>query len=280
MAFNGRIGLSLACSGALCFTTWAAQAQVPPGTKPAFEVASVRPNKSGAQNASIRIEPGGRLTGTNQTVRNLVRNAWNLQPFQIVGGPDWIDSDHFDIFAKVAESELNADGRLPPDQLMLRVQALLEDRFRLVTHQETRELPVYALVVARADGKLGPKLNRHTGACTDTGRGSNGPPATVAQNCGTRMNMAPTLAKMTGLGISMATFARNLSGGTGRYVVDKTQLAGVYDLELQFTPEQSADTSGASLFTAMQEQLGLKLEAQRAPVPVLVIDSASQPTPD
>jgi uncharacterized protein (TIGR03435 family) len=94
------------------------------------------------------------------------------------------------------------------------------------------------------------------------------------------MNTAPTGARVTGTGITMETFARNLSGATGRYVVDKTGLTGLFDLALEFTPEQSADNPGASLFTAIQEQLGLKLDAQRAPVEVLVIDSVALPTPD
>ena len=99
-------------------------------------------------------------------------------------------------------------------------------------------------------------------------------------NCGTRTNMTPTAGKVSGSGITMETFARNLAGGTGRNVVDKTGLTGSYDLELEFTPDQSPDTSGPSLFTAMQEQLGLKLDAQRAPVEVLVIDRLEKPTPD
>jgi uncharacterized protein (TIGR03435 family) len=92
--------------------------------------------------------------------------------------------------------------------------------------------------------------------------------------------MTPTSGKVTGTGISMETFTRNLAGGTGRNIVDKTGLAGAYDLELEFTPDQSPDTTGPSLFTAIQEQLGLKLESQRAPVEVLVVDKVERPTPD
>ena len=249
------------------------------GPKPQFEVATVRPNGSGAANSSINVQPGGRLTATNQTLRNLIRNAFNRQPDQMVGGPDWIDSDRFDIVAKVSDADLDAKGMMPAPQFMLRVQSLLEDRFRMITHWETRELPVYALVIA-TPGKLGPKLRAHTGGC-DRARDAGPPaPGTPPMNCGTRTNMTPTAGKVSGSGITMQTFARNLAGGTGRNVVDKTALEGSYDLELEFTPDQSPDTTGPSLFTAMQEQLGLKLDAQHAPVEVVVIDRLEKPIPD
>jgi uncharacterized protein (TIGR03435 family) len=247
--------------------------------KPQFEVATIRPNKSGESGASLGPRPGGRLNGTNQTVRNLIRNAFNLQPYQMIGGPDWMDSDRFDIVAKAADADLDEKGMMLYPQFMLRLQALLEDRFQMVTHWETRELPVYALVLA-TEGKLGPKLQAHTGDC-DRARG--GPPpasGSAASNCGTRTNVTPTSGKVTGTGIRLETFARNLSGATGRYVVDKTGLTGSFDLELEFTPDQSPDTTGPSLFTAMQEQLGLKLDSQRAPVEVVVIDRLERPTPD
>ena len=249
------------------------------GPKPQFEVATVRPNKSGESGASLGPRPGGRLNGTNQTARNLIRNAFNVQPYQLIGGPDWMDSDRFDIVAKAADADLDEKGMMPGPQFMLRLQSLLEDRFKMVTRWENRELPVYALVLV-ADGKLGPKLKVHAGEC-DRARGGAPPaPGSAAVNCGTRTNVTPTSGKVTGSGIRMETFARNLAGATGRYVVDKTGLSGSYDLELEFTPDQSPDTTGPSLFTAMQEQLGLKLDSQRAPVEVLVIDRLERPTPD
>jgi uncharacterized protein (TIGR03435 family) len=250
------------------------------GPKPQFEVATVRPNNSGEQRASLGPQPGGRLNGTNQTARNLIRNAFNVQPYQMIGGPDWMDSDRFDIVAKAADADLDAKGMLQGmPQYMLRLQSLLEDRFKMVTRWETRELPVYALVLA-TEGKLGPKLKPHNGDC-ERARGSEPPkPGSPESFCGTRTNMTSAAAKVSGMGISMQTFARNLAGGTGRNIVDKTGLAGNYDLELEFTPDQSPDNTGPSLFTAMQEQLGLKLDSQRAPVEVLVIDRLEKPTPD
>jgi uncharacterized protein (TIGR03435 family) len=256
----------------------AAQVVKSDGPKPQFEVATVRPNTSGEQSASLGPRPGGRLIGTNQTVRTLIRNAYNLQPYQLVGGPDWMDSDRFDIQAKAAEADLDDKGMMPSQQFMLRLQSLLEDRFRMVARWETRELPVYALVLA-TPGTLGPKLKAHaSGECNTRPGAPPPPPGTV--NCGTRMNMTGAVAKVTGAGISMTTFARNLGGNTGRYVIDRTGLDGPYDLELEFTPDQSPDTSGPSLFTALQEQLGLKLDSARAPVEVLVIDRVERPLPD
>ena len=246
------------------------------GPKPQFEVATVKPNKSGESGASIGPRPGGRLNGTNQTARNLIRNAFNLQPYQMIGGPDWMDSDRFDIVAKAADADLDAKGMLPgPQQYMLRLQSLLEDRFKMVTHWETRELPVYALVVA-TEGKLGPALKVHAGDC-DRARIGGSPPTS---KCGTRTNVTPTGGQVSGVGISMQTFARNLAGAAGRNVIDKTGLDGGFDFELTFIPDQTADTSGPSLFTAIQEQLGLKLDSQRAPVEVLVIDRLERPTAD
>ena len=268
--FAKRLNASgwLLCSVALL-------AQVPTSPKPTFEITSVEPNRSGATNASVNIQPGGRLTGTNQTVRNLIRNAWFLQPYQIAGGPDWISTDRFDILAKIADADMGPDWRPRPEDMMLRIQSLLEERFKLVTHRETQDLPAYALLTARADGRLGDKMRRHIGEC-----GSYDRPASNGQNCGTNMNASPQIARTTGIGISMETFARNLASTAGRVVVDRTGLTGLFDLDLEFTPDQAADTTGASLFTALQEQLGLRLEAQRAPVDVLVIDSVAQPTPD
>ena len=182
------------------------------GPKPQFEVATVRPNKSAEPGASLGPRPGGRLNGTNQTARNLIRNAFNVQPYQLIGGPDWMDSDRFDIVAKAADADLDEKGMMPYPQFMLRLQALLEDRFKMVTRWEKRELPVYALVLV-ADGKLGPKLKVHAGEC-DRARGGAPPaPGSAAVNCGTRANVTPTGGKVTGSGIRMETFARNLAGG-------------------------------------------------------------------
>jgi bla regulator protein blaR1 len=174
------------------------------GPRPQFEVATVRPNKSGESGASLGPRAGGRLNGTNQTARNLIRNAFNVQPYQLIGGPGWMDSDRFDIVAKASDADLDAKGMLTAPQFMLRLQSLLEDRFKMVTRWENRELPVYALVLV-TDGKLGPKLKVHIGEC-DRARGGAPPaPGPVAVNCGTRTNVTPTSGKVIGSGIRMET---------------------------------------------------------------------------
>ena len=248
------------------------------GPKPQFEVATVRPNKSGESGASLGPRPGGRLDrhqpdGSQSDPQCLQRPAVSTHRRTGLDG-----LDRFDIQAKAADADVDAKGMLPYPQFMLRLQSLLEDRFKMVTHWETRELPVYGLVLA-TPGKLGPKLKLHNGDC-DRPPGSAPPaPGSATVNCGTRANTARRQGD--GPGIRMETFARNLSGGSGRYIIDKTGLDwGSYDLELEFTPDQSPDTTGPSLFTAMQEQLGLKLDSQRAPVEVVVIDRVERPTPD
>ena len=275
MAVLRRILLSWAIATAVLVPV-SAQVVKSDGPKPQFEIATIRPDTSGEQGAQLGPRPGGRLIGTNQTVRNLIRNAFNVQPDQLLGGPDWMDSDRFDIQAKAADADLNEKGMLSYPQFMLRLQSLLEDRFKMVTHWETRERPVYVLMVASA-GKLGPNLKPHTGDCNRP-PGTAPSPSAPATFCGTRFN--PASGQVTGAGITMETFSRNLSGGTGRYIIEKTGLTGAYDLELAYTPDQSATTTGPSLFTALQEQLGLRLDAQRAPIDVLVVDRVERPTAD
>jgi uncharacterized protein (TIGR03435 family) len=229
----------------------------------------------------------------------LVRSAYQVQEFQIVNGPDWIDSAKFDIVATEPQDVSRpAPGTPGPRELMLR--ALLEERFGLAVHKETRELPVFALVLARSDGRLGPELRRTTTDCTgNAGRGrSTGPPANAgpwqSNPCGTSVGPgiiiagARTMAQVA-TAFSMLT---NTGASLNRLVVDRTGLDGLFDLTLRFTPDNvpgfgpggppgglpPIDPSGPSIFTAVQEQLGLKLDSQRGPVEVLVIDRVSMPT--
>jgi uncharacterized protein (TIGR03435 family) len=251
--------------------------------QPTFEVASVKRNTSGASSASFGTSgPGSNLTVTNNTMRNIIRNTWTLQNYQIVGGPDWINNDRWDITAKPPE----AASRPTFQEMMLMMRALLADRFKLVVHHEKREMPVYAIVLARADGKFGPQLRRTQTDCAEVAalslRGQPVPPpqpGVTRPFCGTRQSSGTLNAS----GIQIADFARNLSGATGRFVIDKTGLTGHFDMDLKFTPDQLQSAAGndaanefPSLFAAIQEQLGLKLEAQRAPVDVLVIDAAQR----
>ncbi len=261
-------------------------AQAPVSSRPSFDVASVKRNTSGAFGASFGGAPG-QVTVRNNTLRNIVRNAYRVQDFQIVGGPAWFDDDRFDIAARAATEA-------QPDELILMVQELLADRFKLVVHRETRQMPIYALVPTRPGGRPGPRLVTSTTNCASQAPGRSAPPvqapATERPRCGTR-----TLpGHMMGGAITMSDLTRNLSNFAGRYVVDRSGFDGRWDLDLQWTPEPglqatlppnaphlpSPDPNGPSLFTALQEQLGLKLDSQRGPVEVLVIDAAEQPSPD
>jgi len=254
-----------------------------------FEVASVKRNTSGEERASFGSR-GSQLVVTNNTLFNIIRNAWGIQGNQILGGPDWVRSDsvRFDITAKVP------DGTRP-DQMLLMMQALLADRFRLKVHRETKEVPIFALVMARQDRKLGPQIMPAAFDCDALraafARGERPtlpPPNGDRPVCGARTAPGRFLVG----GYPIADFARNLSGFVGgRPVVDRTGLTGIYDLELTWTPDvrptrpngeppPGSDPNGPTVFTAIQEQLGLKLEAITGPVEVLVIDSADRPTPD
>jgi len=262
----------------------------------AFETASVKPNKSGAEERYIRIDPSGAsLTVVNLQLRALITFAYQIQSFQLEGGPDWIASERFDILGK-PERAVPGTGAIfngqEPLKIMLRT--LLADRFKLVMHKETKELPIFELVLARPDGKLGPQLRPAAVDCAAraaaAARGtpppaSPGPPG--PGSCG--MNMNPVSVR--GGGVTLAMLANILEGPAQRLVIDRTGLAGNWDLDVKYTPERSQlppgveppvpiDWNGPSLFTALEEQLGLKLRPARGPVEVLVIDSVQQPTPN
>jgi uncharacterized protein (TIGR03435 family) len=265
-------------------------AQAPVGEPvPSFEAASVKRNTSGEQRASFGPR-GSQLVVVNNTLFNIVRNAWGIQGNQILGGPDWVRSEgeRFDITAKAP------DGT-KPDQMLVMMQTLLAERFKLKVHRETKELPIYAVTMARPDRKLGPQItpaafdcNTLRAAIARGERPTPPPPNGDRPVCGARTAPGRFLVG----GYPIADFARNLSGFVGgRPVVDRTGLTGIYDLELTWTPEAppvgrdgappaAFDPNGPSLFTAIQEQLGLKLEATTGPVEVLMIDSADRPTPD
>ena len=240
-------------------------AQAPVLPKPrTFEVATVKPNTEGG-GSSQRTSPNGTLTFINNTPRNIIRNAYGLQGAQVIGGPAWLDTDRYDVVAKADAPFTTEEGRL-----MLR--ALLADRFGLTAHTETREAPVFLLRLVKSDGTLGPRMRPAAVECMTLAA------AKAKLPCGLDVRLAA--GAVTGTGVSVAQLARNLMGAVGRMIVDETGLTGAYDLELTFAPEPAPDSAAASLFTALQEQLGLKLEPGRAPVQVLVIDRAERPTAD
>jgi uncharacterized protein (TIGR03435 family) len=261
----------------------------------AFETASVKPNKSGAEERLFRMDPrGGSLTVTNMQLRELITFAYQIQRFQLEGGPDWIASDRFDIVARPErEVPSTVDGQ---DPLRMMLRTLLADRFKLVMHKETKELPIFELVLAREDGKLGPRLRPAAADCAAraaAARAGTPPPASSGPpgpgSCGSTMNPL----RIRGGGVTLALLASLLEGPAQRLVIDRTGLAGNWDLEVNYTPDPSQvppalagaplpglDPNGPSLFAALEEQLGLKLRPARGPVEVLVIDSVQQPTPN
>jgi len=273
-----------------------------PSASPVFEVASVKPNKSGEGFIRFGLQPGGRFTAQNVPARELIRFAYNVQPFQIEGGPGWVNSDRFDVTAK-AEGDFppTGPGQSGPVQLMM--QNLLADRFKLKVRRETKEMPVYELVLARSDRRLGKQIEPSTVDCVAMrgrgagpgGRGPGGPPPSPPQpgerpQCGMFMGIGSV-----GAGdVTIEQLAQLLSQGVRRMVVDKTGLTGRYSFNIEFTPDQMPPPGAAppgvqppavnpdrpSMFTALQEQLGLKLESARGQVETLVIDSIEQPTPD
>jgi uncharacterized protein (TIGR03435 family) len=218
---------------------------------PTFEVASIRPaSRNAAAATDIKRDPAGGILLANVNLRTLVMMAYNLQPFQLSGGPSWLRPKRFDVAAK-------APANARKDQTWVMLQALLADRFKLVVHKETKELPIFELVVAKGGPKIQP-AHREPSVADDFIQTHSG--------------------RMKALMVPMSDFALVLSSTLGRRVVDKTNLEGKFDFQLEFAPEKETDSDRPSIFTALQDQLGLKLEASRGPVEILVIDSAELPS--
>jgi bla regulator protein blaR1 len=285
----------LALAGPFAFGTLHSPAQSSPGpaagsssaadsaaTKvPEFAVASIKPDKSGTNMVRVMFGPDG-FSATNVPLKLLIREALDVNDDQISEEPAWTSSSRFDIDAKVDGADVPALKKLTFDQRRQMLRSLLVDRFGLKTHEETKELPVYALVVAKG----GPKLKE-----------AKAPDANASGPRGPRM-MFDASGQLTGQSVPMADVARILSQQIGRTVIDKTGLTGSYDFSLQLPPRSGPmamapapgngppaggedggdDSSGPSIFTAVQEQLGLKLESQKAPLPLIVIDHIEQPS--
>jgi uncharacterized protein (TIGR03435 family) len=247
-----------------------------PDQKPlAFEVASIKPNTSGDSRGGGRLSPGGRVTFVNESLRAVIRDAYaDTGISDVIGGPGWIDTDKWDIAATAPSGQGDA-----PTRLMM--QTLLADRFKLVALLEKRQQPVYTLIMSSSDKKLGPRLHASSTACPITGN-----------SCGTQVMPG----QITGIAAEVSDITRTLSRVLGRKVMDRTGLTGRFDFILAWTPDAgsvdsaaakaadraaaNAGVEGGSLVTALQEQLGLKLESTKAPVDVLVIDRVEKPTPD
>jgi uncharacterized protein (TIGR03435 family) len=294
-------------------------AQTTPAKK-SFEVASVKPSTAGNNFVGIGRQPGGRFTANNVPLRLLIQNAFRVRDFQIMGGPDWMATERWNIDAKAEEGSIPtptgpSDPNVP-DSVSLMLQSLLEDRFQMKFHRETRELPVYNLLVSKDGAKM---KSVDPPPRTPPGQGPPPPPPPVPFGPGGGMpaNFTPPPGSImmmpggiSGGAMSMGQIVNVLSSQVCRSVIDKTDLKGFYDVRLQFAPDSSlcaglgplgipggpgtpglvggpgpgpgfapppSDPQGPTIFTAVQEQLGLRLESTKGPVEVIVIDNVQKP---
>jgi uncharacterized protein (TIGR03435 family) len=227
--------------------------------QPEFEVASIKHNTSSELGSNFNRMPGGGLNAINVTLREMILFAWDIRDHQLIGATGWMGSDRYDVFAKPTQNDNPSGAKRSFDEdfngIRLKMRTLLNDRFQLAAHIETRELPVYALMVVKGGPHLQPTTSE-----------------------GLRINNRNGLVICKK--ISMKDFAeRALSYRMGKSVIDKTGIRGEFDFEIKFTDDTAAaspDPSGPDFLTAMREQLGLVLQSQKAPVDVLVIDRAEK----
>jgi bla regulator protein BlaR1 len=262
-------------------------AQSQPSEALAFEVASVKPNKSGSPREPTMILPGGRFTATNNTVRALILNAYGIfsSPYLLLGGPSWIDSERYDVEARAETNAIpaNAPNKVLWEKTRLMLRTLLADRFHLSVRQETKEMPVYELVVS----KNGPKLNK----------------SAQEQDCDALTachGFSGNPMRLTGTGVDMADLVLQLSYRLGRPVLDKTGIQGLFDIKLQWNPfagrsRPAGDTQPSpaaeardgprpdpdtlpAVFEALEQQIGLKLVAAKGPADVFVVEHVERPS--
>ena len=272
-----------------------AQAPASAEGRPAFDAASIKPSTSGNQGTFLGGPAGEFYRATSVTARVLIATAY-LDGFPpqtqlVLGGPGWIDSEHFDI-------EARAEASSDREQKRLMLQSLLEDRFKLVLHHETRQLSIYALVLSKP-GKTGPQLTPHSGQakCTDASAGQAppqpGPGEAMPAFCGGFfMSAKPGELRETGNGVTVEMLGKQLIQFLDHTMVDRTGLTGLFDFTLEFAPQvgpgsrpapdatASDPSSAPTIFVALQQQLGLKLEPRKGPVDMLVIDHVEEPSPN
>ena len=262
---------------------------------PKYDVASIKPSSPNARGFMLMMMPDG-IDLKDTPPQTLLQMAFDVQPDRIVGAPDWVRSRHFDVNAKVSPEDVPKLAKLTMDQRRAMLLPLLAERFGLKYHHEKRELPIYSLVVAKG----GPRLtaskvgNRGPGRATPPSRGDAPPAADEPPGEGGSVGegMRIRTGSIQSRGGSIAFLANALSGMVGRSVVDKTGLTGDYDFSLRWTPDEgmralpgseegggpSADPGGPTLFSAIEEQLGLKLQPEKGLVDVIVIDRIDLPT--
>lgn len=279
-------GLIVLGLGTVLFPFAMLSAQAPAASNgAAFEVASVKANTSGDLRAQIQAPPG-RLVATNVPLRAIIRYAYQLPDYQVEGGPRWT-SERYDIVAKAEEN-------VPNERVRMMLQTLLAERFKLVAHHETREVPTFDLVLARSDGRLGERLRRSTLECKTAAQAQPGPydPKTP---CG-YFGPAPDVSILSGIlgfrGMSLDTFARSLTPLIQRPVINKTGLDGFFDADFDApaelpppppppgVPDPFDRSAFRSIFAMLPQDLGLKLEPSHSAVDVLIIDSIQRPVED
>jgi uncharacterized protein (TIGR03435 family) len=258
-------------------------AQTP--ASPAFEVASIKLNKTGDRASHGVVQPGGRFVNTNVTLLQLIQTSYRMATAQIIGGPDWIRNEHYDIVAK------GPDGATPAQRDAM-FQNLVAERFGVNFHHETRELAAANLVMARKDGKLGPRLLPATEAdsdCSVRARPDYSKPGfTTLPPCVAGYSTGQDgIGQFNARGITMERLASELLGfHIAPFIFDKTNLDGAFNIDrldyrpntLSAGPSPDASVDAPTILTALQEELGLKVELIKGPVDVLVIDHAEHPT--
>lgn len=254
-----------------------------------FEVASIKPTAPGGEMSFMGSKGPGRFDAQNVSLRMLVAEAYGVKTFEVYGAPTWLESDRYDITAKVDASPA---GKQSAEEMMadrrLRLRALFEDRCALKVHRESKELPVYALTVAKGGVKVKPP---NCVVFDINNRPAPPAPGEPRPNfCGNmRTSRNGANLTLTATGIEMKDIVRWASGMTNRTVIDQTAYAEKFDANMEWTPDvplrpipgeepANPDSAGPSIYTALQEQLGLKLESTKGPVEVLVIDHVEKPT--
>jgi uncharacterized protein (TIGR03435 family) len=269
-----------------------------------FEAASIKQNKEGGGGSGIQRQPGGRFGTVNAPLPMLITFAYQLQGYQLITDkmPDWARNDRWDIVAKLEGDPPPVNPSAGADHMMLAMRTLMADRFKLKFRSEKREMDIYQLVMARPGGKPGPAMTpndectpqavaaRRAAAGPDAA--PQGPPRRADGSviaCGFG-SPRPGLFRLSGS--TMAQFALGISNRVGRQVIDRTGLAGDWSFELSFAPPPNtpppppgadvppADPNAPDLFTAIQEQLGLKLESTKGMVDVFIVESIERPTED
>ena len=287
------VGFGIGCAVSVA-TVVAAQQAMPPSR---FDVVSIKQNKSGDTTSNFRVSPAGRFEFTNYKVGSFIAVAYQRFAFDqvdVVGGPDWADRDRFDITAQTGNGPPPVDASGYPAGLAAMLRQMLAERFQLTTHWEKRERAVYVLQVARPGRALGPGLKRVDAGCgTALADLASGRTSTRREGRGPDCTFGSTPNQFHGNAVTLEMFARVLGWGElDRPVIDRTGIAGSFDIDLRFrqepglrgggqpAPAAPADSDAPSIFTAVEEQLGLKLVSDRAPVDVLVIDRLERPTAD